>query len=386
MRLAVSGIRAKSTGKKATVALFLTTLSLVAGGCARFDDAASSPFSPEPSFGSGAEVNPKDQKQPPTSTTKPRAPQGPCIDPDPNVIATCLDALGGLVPLPDGNSALVAERRTGRILRVSAGQKPVEVARMDVDGSGDGGLLDLALSPAFDEDGLIYAYITTPTDNRVVRIAPGDVPKDVLTGIPKGDNGNRGALVFDNPDELLVLTSDAGNPAAATDPASLSGKLLRIQKPGVTPDAHPPTQPALSGIGIAGDVCPGPNNSIWVTDRTATEDRLQKIEGNGVVINPVWTWPDRPGVAGCAAGANAVAVSLTGAKAVAVLALDQETGAVTAAPSLVAQDKYGQLNGAGLGPDGTLWASTVNKAGGQPGPNDDRVVKIPVPAGGGGAD
>ena len=50
------------------------------------------------------------------------------------------------------------------------------------------------------------------------------------------------------------------------------------------------------------------------------------------------------------------------------------------------EGRYGQLNGAALAPDGQIWAGTVNKNGDAPGPNDDRVVKIPVPAGGGGFD
>jgi hypothetical protein len=74
-----------------------------------------------------------------------------------------------------------------------------------------------------------------------------------------------------------------------------------------------------------------------------------------------------------------VAIALTGAKAVAVATVDEKTFAVTQAPELVAQNRYGMLNGAALGPDGTVWVATVNKsAGGQPGPNDDRVVKIPL--------
>ena len=60
----------------------------------------------------------------------------------------------------------------------------------------------------------------------MVRVAPGDAPKDVLTGIPRGAVGNTGALTFAGPNELLVLTGDAGNPSAATDPGSLAGKLL----------------------------------------------------------------------------------------------------------------------------------------------------------------
>lgn len=379
MTTAVPGKRTRTIG-----VLAMAFATLVATGCARFDDSAASPFTPEPSFKSGGDLNPNAPKRPPTSTTPQPRPSGPCIDPDPNVVATCLDTTGGLVVLPDGQSALVAERLTGRILQVVPGRPATEVARIAVDGSADGGLLDLALSPAYVEDGLIYAYITTGEDNRVVRIAPGDLPKDVLTGIPKGANGNGGAIAFTKPNELAVLTGDAGNPEAASDPASLSGKLFRID-PSVAPAPKVP-QVALSGIGVAGDACTDPNGTVWVTDRTAAEDRLQKIDKNGVVVSPAWTWPDRPGVAGCAVSAGAVAVSLTGAKAVAIVPVDANSGAVTSAPSLAAQDMYGQLGGAALGPDGTLWAGTVNKTGGQPGPNDDRVVKIPVPAGGGGSD
>lgn len=61
------------------------------------------------------------------------------------MVATCLDTTGGLVTLGDG--ALVAERRTGRILKVVPEQPPVEIAELDVDGSTDGGLSDIALSP-----------------------------------------------------------------------------------------------------------------------------------------------------------------------------------------------------------------------------------------------
>ncbi len=79
-------------------------------------------------------------------------------------------------------------------------------------------------------------------------------------------------------------------------------------------------------------------------------------------------------------------MSLTGGKAVAVLSIDPGTGAVTAAPTVTLEDRYGMLRGASAGPDGLLWVSTVNKSGNEPGPNDDRVIRIQFPAGGGGFD
>lgn len=190
MTLASPGARMRPARMRRGVTAVSAMLLLVLTGCARFDDAASSPFSPEPTAGP-AEVGPRTDK-PPTSTSRPPRPSGPCIDPDPNVVATCLDTTGGIVVLPDGSGALIAERRTGRILRVAPEQPAAEIARIDVDGSSDGGLLDLALSPTFLEDGLIYAYITTGSDNRVVRIAAGDTPKPVLEGIPRGATGNAG--------------------------------------------------------------------------------------------------------------------------------------------------------------------------------------------------
>ena len=53
--------------------------------------------------------------------------------------------------------------------------------RFFIDGSGDGGLMDIVMSPTYAQDRLMYAYISTATDNRVVRVADGDVPKDILT-------------------------------------------------------------------------------------------------------------------------------------------------------------------------------------------------------------
>lgn len=356
------------------VALGLVLASGLLAGCARFDDSASSPFTPEPTF-DGADIGPSEE-QPPTSTTRP---SGPCIDPDPAVVATCLDPTAGLVALADG--ALVAERRTGRILKVVPEQPAVEIASIPVDGSGDGGLSDIALSPTYGEDGLLYAYITTGSDNRVVRIAPGGPPKEILTGIPKGATGNRGALEFSTPERLMVLTGNAGNPGAADAPGSLAGKLLALDDPRSGGGVQPQT--LLSGIGAAGDVCRDSTEGVWITDRTVTEDRLQRLGPDGVAVL-AWTWPDRPGVSGCAATADGVAIALTEGKALALAAADPATRAVTTAPTVFAQDKYGKLNGATAGPDGAVWVGTVNKDGGQPTPNDDRVVRIPPPAGGDG--
>ena len=144
-------------------------------------------------------------------------------------------------------SALVGERTTGRILQVQQDVEPELVAQIDgVDATGDGGLLGIALSPSYDEDGLIYAYVTTAEDNRIIRIARGDVPKPIFTGIPKGAQHNGGRIAFAADRTLYVGTGDTGTPTATADPASLAGKVLRLDEFG-KPAARQP-DPGLADL------------------------------------------------------------------------------------------------------------------------------------------
>ncbi|MGZ4587635.1 MAG: PQQ-dependent sugar dehydrogenase [Mycobacteriaceae bacterium] len=303
------------------------------------------------------------------------------------MVATCLDPTAGLVLLPDSKSALVTERRTGRLLKVAPQQAPVELARLPVNGEADGGLLDVALSPTYAQDSLIYLYLTTATDNRVMRIVVGDVPKPVLIGIPRGPQHNTGAITFDAKGNLLVATGDAGVAASANDPTSLAGKLLRITATGTPAPGNPAASSPVVAAGLAepGGVCTDAvSGASWLTDRTPTLDRLRSVTVNGSLGPDVWTWPDRPGAAGCAARQGRISVSLTTGAALYVLTT-AANGSVTAPPEVLVKDRYGQLFGAAVGPDGVVWAGSVNKAGGKPGATDDRVVRIQPPSGESGA-
>ncbi len=354
--------------------MVLLCAALLAGaGCARFDSAQSQPFTAKPKLEAGP------------TTTKPPPPPLPAKPfpkecPAPGVMQGCLDSTSGLIMLPDSKSALVAERTTGAVKQVSVRAEPFVKTMIPVDPSGDGGLMDIVLSPTYSQDRLMYAYVSTPTDNRVIRIADGDVPKPILTDIPKGATGNTGALIFTSPTTLAVQTGDTGDPGLASDPGSLAGKLLRIEQPTTVDQA--PTTTALSGLGTAGGMCIDPSDdALYIADRTPSGDRLQRISEDSTV-STVWTWPDRPGVAGCVAKDGTILVNLINTKQTVAVHMDTDTGAVTGDPEVERQDRHGHAWALEVAPDGNIWGATINKTAGDAEKLDDVVFPL-FPNGGG---
>ena len=354
-------------------AALVMSVALAAPGCARFDNAVSQPFTTPPELVPGPPSTPP---PPPPLPAKPF----PKACPAPGVMQGCLESTSGLIMGPDGKTALVAERTTGAVKQISVSAEPTVKTVIPVDAAGDGGLMDIVLSPTYSQDRLMYAYVSTPTDNRVIRIAEGDVVKPLLTGIPKGAVGNTGSLIFTSPTTLVVQTGDAGNPGMAGDPKSLAGKVIRIEQP-TTVDQAPPTT-ALSGMGSGGGMCVDPaDKSLYVTDRTPGGDRLQRI-GPDSKVTTVWTWPARPGVAGCAALDGTVLVNLVNTKQTVAVRLATGTGAVTGDPEVVRQDTRGHVWALAVSPDGNIWGATVNRTAGDPEKLDDVVFPL-FPQGGG---
>ena len=366
----------------------MALLALLLAGCATFPDNGPREWR-EKLENSGELGGPPVIPEPSTPSQPPQpdqqgngaVPTG-CVDPDPQVVATCLEPVSAIAVLPDSRSALVAERATGRVMRVQRGSDPVLIATVPTDPSGGGGLTGLVLSPGYSEDQLVYAYVSTPTDNRVVRIATGEPPEPVLVGIPRGSTNNGGALGVDVDGSLLVATGDAGG--AGLVPGSLAGKLLRIDTLGRPARGNPnPTSPIFSsGLRAPSGVCTDrESRTSWVTDRAGPQDVLHLI-APGPLPPPAWTWPNRPGVGGCMAQPGLVVIAQSVATSLFVLR-PEGNGTFTGAPEILINGVYGRLSAATLAPDGLLWIGTVNKIGGKPVPSDDRVIRIQPPAGGG---
>jgi len=109
-------------------------------------------------------------------------------------------------------------------------------------GSGEGGLMGLAIDPAYGAGNLrAYVCYSTTTDNRVARfdLNPAAAPAIsnwtvIVQGIPHNPGFHNGCRVRFQPGTgaLFVSTGDAGSATAPQDDNSLGGKILRITTDG----------------------------------------------------------------------------------------------------------------------------------------------------------
>ncbi len=218
-------------------------------------------------------------------------------------VATGLGLPWSVVVLDDG-SLLVSERETGEIERVGDGS-PGVIGRIPdaADATGEGGLLGLAVGrtgPGAGEPDALYAYYTSATDNRVVRLPWTDgrlgTPEPVLTGIPKAEIHNGGRIAVGPDGHLYIGTGDAGVRDRAQDPADLGGKILRITADGGIPGDNPtPGSPVYSlghrnVQGLAWDSA----GRLWASEfGPEVDDEL-----NLVVPGGNYGWPEVTGASG----------------------------------------------------------------------------------------
>ncbi len=312
---------------------------------------------------------------------------------DPAVVATKLAAPTGLAVLPDG-TALVGERTTGRIVIVQpVAGKPVRVVRTltGLDTAGGGGLLDLALSATYSQDGLVLALITTRTDTRVVHFTLTGPVTAIVTGIPRGAVDNTGRLFVEADGDVLIGTGDAGTAARAVDPRSLGGKVLRVDDIGKAAADNPTkgSRVYTSGHKVVDGFCQDPlTGAIYQTEAGATD------ELNRITPGASYGWPGGGGTAsqalptgirgigGCAITGGKIYIAARGGQAIYQAALSSG-GAIGTFTTLIPK-KYGRLLTLVAAADGTLWITTSNRDGsGRPVAADERVLHI-MPAGGGG--
>jgi glucose/arabinose dehydrogenase len=201
----------------------LAALALAACGSSDRPPVASATPSPASTPSPAATSSPAPTVTAPT----PRAARVPAR----RTIATGLSVPWGIAFLPGGD-ALVAERTSGRIYRISGKRKRVVMRVPGVVAAGEGGLLGLAVSPRYRRDRWVYAYFTSATDNRIVRFRLGGRVRPVLTGLAKAGIHNGGRIAFGPDGRLYAGVGDAGVRSHSQDPRSRNGKILRLRPDG----------------------------------------------------------------------------------------------------------------------------------------------------------
>jgi glucose/arabinose dehydrogenase len=149
-----------------------------------------------------------------------------------STVARGLEIPWELAFLPDGR-ALVTER-PGRVRIISRAWRlrSRPLARVTVSASGEGGLLGLALDPAFARNRFVYLYFTRAGSMRLERwrLARHRLVRQqsLVDGILAGSIHDSGRIAFGPDRRLYVSTGDAGEPQLAQDPSSLNGKFFAL--------------------------------------------------------------------------------------------------------------------------------------------------------------
>ncbi|MGP4095429.1 PQQ-dependent sugar dehydrogenase [Nonomuraea sp. KM90] len=319
------------------------------------------------------------------------------------VSVTGLQVPWAMAFLPDG-SALVSERNSGRIVQVRPGQAPVQVATISgVSASGESGLLGIAVSPTYAQDGWVYAYFTsTSGDNRLVRLqlsAP-QTQTVIFSGVPSATIHDGGRIAF-GPDGLLyVATGDAGTTANAQNLNSPAGKILRMTPTGGVPTGNPFPNSRVWSYGhrnVQGLAWDGQGRMYATEFGQNTWDEVNQIVaggnygwptcegtcGNASFRDPIVTWTTaQASPSGLAYANNTLfAAALRGQR---LWAVPLSATGTPGTPVAELQSTYGRLRSVALGPDGWLWVGTSNRDGrGTPVAQDDRIVRVPPATTGG---
>ena len=319
---------------------------------------------------------------------------------DPEVIASGLEAPWSVVFV--GDTPLVSERDSGRILEISSDGDAREVARLDeVAATGEAGLHGLAV-----RDDELYAFYAAGDENRIERfdllgeagsLSLGE-PETVLDGLPTGSFHNGGRLAF-GPDGMLYATlGDTGDRDSAQDRQALSGKILRMSPDGEVPEDNPFDDSLVFTMGHR-----NPQGIAWDEEGTMyasefgqdTWDELNVIEAGGNYgwpeveggagedgageggsddfTDPVQQWPpSEASPSGMAVTDQSIVIAGLRGQRLHEVAFDD----LSTSTQLWAGE-HGRLRDVARAPDGSLVVATNNTDGrGEPGPDDDRLLRF----------
>ena len=165
-------------------------------------------------------------------------------------IATGFDHPWGLAFLPDG--AMLVTERPGRLRVIRDGRVSEPLRGLpDIFVDGQAGLLDVAVSPAFSRDRLVYLSFAEPSfrgNKAGTAVMRGRLAEGALEAVevvyrqePKLSSGTHvgSRLVFDDHGHLWVTQGENRVAETAQHLDKLQGKLVRIRPDGSIPDDNP---------------------------------------------------------------------------------------------------------------------------------------------------
>ena len=386
--------------RRAVTAVLAATTLLLTAGC-------SSDGGGDDSSGAGAGAA-SGSTAPGSSPTRQAAGATPPAKGSVKVLRTVAEGLRtpwGLAPLPDGD-LLVSSRDDGTILRVDGKSgKKTELGEVSgVSAAGEGGLLGIALSPDYASDHMVYAYFTSDSDNRIVRMvyderkASGEqlgAPDTVFKGIPKGFIHNGGRIAF-GPDRMLYAgTGESGNTGLSQDRESLGGKILRLTPEGDAAPGNPfPGSPVYSygHRNVQGLTWDSQQRLFASEFGQDTWDELNAIKPGGN-----YGWPDAEGRSDDKKFQNPTAqwhtddaspsgaayaegsVWMAGLKGQRLWRIPLNGTEASADPQPFLKGEYGRLRTVVSAGGDKLWLVTSNTDGrGSPKDGDDRILEIQV--------
>jgi glucose/arabinose dehydrogenase len=169
---------------------------------------------------------------------------------DVSIVTEGLEHPWGLAFLPDGR--MLVTERPGR-LRIAGADgrldpKPVD-GLPEIAARGQGGLLDVALHPEFEDNAWVYlSYAAGGRQGVGTEVARGRLRGHELTDVeilfrlePKSGGGRHfgSRLVFDRDGYLYITLGDRGDRPRAQDLGDHAGSLIRIHDDGRVPDDNP---------------------------------------------------------------------------------------------------------------------------------------------------
>jgi glucose/arabinose dehydrogenase len=320
-------------------------------------------------------------------------------------VAEGLESPWGLAPLP-GGGLLVASRDDGTIVRVDekTGKKTELGEVPGVSAAGEGGLLGIALSPDYASDHMVYAYFTSASDNRIVRMIYDEqkpsgeqlgAPDTVFRGIPKGFIHNGGRIQF-GPDKMLYVgTGESGDTGLSQDKDSVGGKILRLTPEGEPAPGNPfPDSPVYSygHRNVQGLAWDGKQRLFAAEFGQDTWDELNAIKPGGNYgwpeaegrsddkrfRNPIDQWTTAEASPSGIAYAEG-SIWMAGLRGKRLWRIPLNGTKASAEPQAFLEDEYGRLRTVVPAGGDRLWLVTSNTDGrGSPKDGDDRILEVRV--------